>query len=153
MHSASNTANHVRSTSGSGASALIRPAWTPVTIGITIALFMVGAWPFALAMMAYIIWGDRLDAFKADANRATDNLFSKFGQFGGNVPTGFGRTGNVAFDDWRETEMKRLDEERRKLTEMEREFADYQRELRRAKDRDEFEIFLRNRKTVDGSEG
>ena len=156
MHTASNTATHsgthVRPTSGSGVAALIRPAWTPVTIGITLALFLVGAWPFALAMMAYIIWGDRLDAFKADANRATDSLFQQFGQFGRGTPAGFGRSGNVAFDDWREAEMKRLDEERRKLAEMEREFVDYQRELRRAKDREEFDSFLRGRKTVDGSE-
>ena len=29
-----------------------------------------------LAMLAYIIWGDRLDGFKRDVNRATDGIFS-----------------------------------------------------------------------------
>ena len=129
---------------------LLRPAWTPATIGLTVLLFMLHLWPLGLAMIAYVIWGDRLDAFKADANRATDSLVSKFGAFGRAAPTGFGRTGNVAFDDWRTDELKRLDEERQRLATMEREFADYQRELRRAKDQEEFETFLRNRKTVDG---
>ena len=135
--------NTIDTRAASGPAPMIRPAWTPVTIGITVALFMVGAWPFALAMMAYIIWGDRLDAFKADANRFTDTLF---GQFKRPTPAGFGRSGNVAFDDWRQDEMKRLDEERRKLAEMEREFEAYQRELRRAKDREEFDAFLRTRR-------
>ena len=130
---------------------LLRPAWTPATIGLTVLLFMFHLWPLGLAMIAYVIWGDRLDAFKDDANRATDNLMSKFGQFGRGAPAGFGRTGNVAFDDWRTEELKRLDEERSRLAAMEREFDSYQRELRRAKDQEEFETFLRNRKsTVDG---
>ena len=44
------------------------------------------------------------------------------------------RTGNVAFDDWREAELTRLEEERRKLDEARAEFDEYLRELRRAKD-------------------
>ena len=70
---------------------------------------------------------------------------------GEGIATSRPRLDPVAFDDWRQDEMKRLDEERRKLAEMEREFEAYQRELRRAKDREEFEAFLRNRKTMDGS--
>ena len=56
------------------------------------------------------------------------------------------RTGNVAFDDWREAELKRLDEERRRLDEMREEFDGYVRELRRAKDQEEFDRFMRDRK-------
>ena len=54
-------------------------------------------------------------------------------------------TGNVAFDDWREAELARLDEERRKLDEMREQFDDYVRELRRAKDQEEFDRFMRDR--------
>jgi hypothetical protein len=57
--------------------ALIRPAWTPATIALMVLGFMV-FWPLGLAMLAYIIWGDRLDAFKADVNRATDNFACSF---------------------------------------------------------------------------
>jgi len=131
-------------------SALIRPAWTPATIALMVIGFMV-FWPLGFAMLAYIIWGDRLEGFKRDANRATDGFFRgchraswKAAHRGGHS------TGNVAFDDWREKELERLDEERRKLDEMRNEFDEYVRELRRAKDQEEFDRFMnerRNRRT------
>jgi hypothetical protein len=130
-------------------SALIRPAWTPATIALMVIGFMV-FWPLGLAMLVYIIWGDRLDGFKRDVNRATDGIFAgcrrsadraqRWGNGGRH-----GRTGNVAFDDWREKELERLAEERRKLDEMLGEFDEYARELRRAKDQEEFDRFMANR--------
>ena len=129
--------------------AFIRPAWTPVTIAMMIIGFMI-FWPLGLAMIAYIVWGDRLDQFKADVNKATDkasDLFAKGPSFNSHA-----RTGNVAFDDWREAELKRLHEERIKLDNMRAEFDDYARELRRAKDEEEFNDFMAHRaKHVDGT--
>lgn len=131
--------------------ALIRPAWTPVTIAMMVIGFMI-FWPLGLAMIAYIIWGDRLDQFKADVNQATDkasDFFTNRPSF--KSPVSSGRTGNVAFDDWREAELRRLHEERIKLDEMRAEFDDYARELRRAKDQKEFDRFMAHRaKEVDG---
>ena len=128
--------------------ALIRPAWTPVTIAMMVLGFMI-FWPLGLAMLAYIIWGDRLEALKADVNKTTDRVgevLKRAPSFGG-----FERTGNVAFDDWREAELKRLHEERIRLDEMRAEFDDYARELRRAKDQEEFDTFMSSRaKEVDG---
>jgi len=133
-------------------SALIRPAWTPATIALMVIGFM-AFWPLGFAMLAYIIWGDRLDGFKRDVNRATDGIFAgcrrgsdKAARWG----NGSARTGNVAFDDWREKELERLAEERRKLDDMLTEFDDYARELRRAKDQDEFDRFMakRNKSTA-----
>jgi len=118
--------------------ALIRPAWTPATIALMVLGFMV-FWPLGLAMLAYIIWGDRLEGWKRDVNAATDGVFNAFGRAG---RTGFSRTGNVAFDDWREKELARIEEERRKLDEMRADFETYVRELRRAKDQDEFDRFM-----------
>jgi len=127
-------------------SALIRPAWTPATIALMVIGFVV-FWPLGLAMLAYILWGDRLDGFKRDVNRATDGLFAGCRR---GAPRGYARTGNVAFDDWREKELERLAEERRKLDEMRDEFDEYARELRRAKDQEEFDRFMaeRNRRTA-----
>ena len=125
--------------------ALIRPAWTPATIALMVIGFMV-FWPLGLAMLAYIIWGDRLDGFKRDVNRATDGIFAgcrRSADKAASRPRR--RTGNVAFDDWREKELERLAEERRKLDEMLKEFDDYARELRRAKDQEEFDRFMANR--------
>ena len=82
------------------------------------------------------------------ASRATDGIFAgcrrgsdKAARWG----HGSARTGNVAFDDWREKELERLNEERNKLDEMLTQFDEYARELRRAKDQDEFDRFMANR--------
>ncbi len=119
---------------------LIRPAWTPVTIAMMIIGFMM-FWPLGLAMIAYILWGDRLDEFKVEVNRATD-AFTGWGEKRTHARRD---SGNAAFDDWREAELERLDEERRKLNEMRQEFEDYSRELRRAKDQEEFDRFMADR--------
>lgn len=136
-------------------SALIRPDWTPATIALMVLGFVV-FWPLGLAMLAYIIFGDRLRNFKKDANDNLDGMFascrSKFrggrrSKFRGGRGHAFrSTTGNVAFDDWRDAELARLDEERRKLDEMREQFDAYSRELRRAKDQEEFDRFMRERR-------
>ena len=120
--------------------ALIRPAWTPATIALMVIGFMV-FWPLGLAMLAYILWGDRLDGFKRDVNKATDGMFAGCRRGAHRAH----RTGNVAFDDWRENDLERIAEERRNLEEMREEFDSYMRELRRAKDQQEFDRFMSER--------
>ncbi|QKV19786.1 DUF2852 domain-containing protein [Oricola thermophila] len=130
--------------------ALIRPAWTPATIALMVLGFMV-FWPLGLAMLAYIIWGDRLDEFKREVNMKTDEVFrgcSGIGRKRGHRHHHSARTGNVAFDEWREKELERLAEERRRLEEMRAEFDSYVHELRRAKDQEEFDRFMRERKNA-----
>jgi hypothetical protein len=122
--------------------ALIRPAWTPATIALMVIGFMV-FWPLGLAMLAYIIWGDRLEGFKRDVNRATDGAFASCR--GRSWKTHHRATGNIAFDEWREKELERLAEERRRVDETLKQFDDYARELRRAKDQEEFDRFMANR--------
>lgn len=126
--------------------ALIRPAWTPATIALMVIGFML-FWPLGLAMLAYILWGDRLGEFKRDVNRATDGMFANCRH----ARRSHARTGNIAFDEWREQELERLAEERRKLEAMRDEFDDYVRELRRAKDKEEFDRFMNERKSGQGS--
>lgn len=128
--------------------ALIRPAWTPATIALMVLGF-VFFWPLGLAMLAYIIWGDRLPGVKHDINQATDDFVGKFrrkGQEFSRFTSGMNSTGNSTFDDWRDEELKRLDEERRKLDEARSEFEAHIRELRRARDREEFERFMAERR-------
>ena len=128
--------------------ALIRPAWTPATIALMVGGFFV-FWPLGLAVLAYILWGDRLEAFKRDVNLSTDRFMSGVKRSG--MGKGFERTGNVAFDDWREKELSRLDEERRRLNEAAAEFEEYARELRRAKDQEEFDRFMSDRRRRDAN--
>lgn len=128
-------------------SALVRPAWTPVTIAMMVIGFMI-FWPLGLGMLAYILWGERLDIMKTDINHATDRFAGKLNRNWGRCRGRSSysvRTGNVAFDDWREEEISRLEEERAKLDEMRNEFDEHLRELRRAKDQNEFDDFMKSR--------
>lgn len=120
----------------------IRPAWTPLTIALMVLGFMV-FWPLGLAMLAYIIWGDRIPGMKqgmADARRS----FYRSHAYGPRS----GASGNYAFDEYRQRELKRLDEERRRLEEERQEFETYVRNLRRAKDQDEFDRFMAERRSA-----
>ncbi len=132
-------------------SLVLKPAWSPMTVVGTILGFMI-YWPLGLAMIAYVVWGDR---FMNEGQELTGKLrrmgrrngFASPERFSG----GFTRTGNVAFDDYREATLKRLEEERSQLEAQEREFADFMKELRRARDKEEFDRFMDSRKkTVDG---
>lgn len=118
----------------------LRPAWTPLTITLMILGF-VFFWPLGLAMIAYILWGDRLhrafDTVGDDLRRGASTMRAEFGG---------GRTGNSAFDDYRDRELKRLEEERHRLDEMRAEFDDFLANLRRARDREEFDQFMAGRR-------
>ena len=48
----------------------------------------------------------------------------------------------MAFDEYRAKELKRLEEERRKIDAMRAEFEEFLNEVRRAKDQEEFERFM-----------
>jgi hypothetical protein len=127
-------------------SAWIRPEWNPATIALMVLGFVV-FWPLGLAMLAYILFGDRLHDFKREANATVDRGFETMRRYTGN--RGFGQyaggTGNAAFDDWRRQELERIENERRKLDEARAEFDEYLGELRRAKDQEEFARFMRER--------
>ena len=124
-------------------SCMIKPAWTPATIGLMVLGFVV-FWPLGLAMLAYILWGDRFEGMARDAKDQWRGspLKGAFDQMSSN--SGYARTGNVAFDDYREKELRRLEEERAKLDAMRADFDDFLRELRRAKDQEEFDRFMSN---------
>ncbi|MGE6742470.1 DUF2852 domain-containing protein [Allorhizobium pseudoryzae] len=124
-------------------SAWIRPDWTPATIALMVLGFVV-FWPLGLAMLAYILYGDRLRDFKRSANERADGFFNSCRSYRRSSRPGFS-TGNGAFDDWRKAELDRIEEQRRKLDEMREEFDTYLRELRRAKDQEEFDRFMRER--------
>lgn len=124
----------------------IRPAWTPLTIALMVLGFMV-FWPLGLAMLAYILWGDRLPEFRSNANGARRHFRNSWNC--GNQRSR--ETGNLAFDEYRARELKRLDEERRRLEEERREFETYVTNLRRAKDQEEFDRFMGERRAARGA--
>lgn len=126
--------------------AIIKPQWSPLTIALMVLGFIV-FWPLGLAMLAYIVWGEKFggSAERADAwvsrQRARAERCGRHFRRGGFAMS----SGNAAFDDYRDEQLKRLEEERRRLDEEVHEFHEYMRNLRMAKDREEFDRFMRQR--------
>ena len=57
-----------------------------------------------------------------------------------------GGTGNLAFDEYRQGEVARLEAERRRLDEEAQAFGAFVEDLKRAKDREEFDAFMARRR-------
>jgi len=129
----------------------LRPVWTPLTIILVLLAFWV-AWPLGLAMLvAFFFWGHHARNLRNHFDGMCRNsAWSDWGRGprgdgGWSGGRGFSRSGNSAFDDYRDAELRRLDEERRKLDDERREFEEYVRDLRRARDKDEFDRFMSDR--------
>lgn len=124
--------------------AIIKPQWSPLTIALMVIGFITFP-PLGFIVLAYIIWGEKFggSAEKAQAywNKGCGYMRNNKKQFGG-----FNRdqssSGNAAFDDYRSDQLKRLDEERARLDAEIDAFHEYMANLRKAKDREEFDRFM-----------
>ena len=126
--------------------AIIKPQWSFVTILLMVVGFVIW-WPLGLAMLAYILWGER---FGGSSEKA-EAWFDRQKHWAKSMGRGnFHSSGNAAFDDYRGEQLKRLDEERRRLDEEVNEFHEYMRNLRMAKDREEFDRYMRDRRSRPG---
>ncbi len=125
--------------------------WKPLEIVAMVLGFAV-FWPIGLAIVFWKIW-QRKHAYQGDlASFLQEKWQAKRDHYMGRkmdwtAASCFSRrgmysSGNAAFDDWRAAELARLEEERQKLVAAEREFGDFMENLRRAKDREEFERFM-----------
>lgn len=119
--------------------------WKPLEIAAIVVGFVFW-WPVGLALLGLKMAQRR--GYSVDDARDYWR-----GTFGGGMgrttsqwrPFASSATGNAAFDDWRNAELAKLEEERRKLDAAQREFADHLGNLRKARDREEFEAFMRAR--------
>ena len=153
-----------------------RQPWHPVELIAMILGFMI-FWPIGLAILALKMWqrktgepGDlasmarnayaRSEDWAQNATRGWSSGGSAWARNAASTAQGFasgqgfgmGRTGNSAFDDWRASELAKLEEERKRLADAEREFADHIEGLRRSRDREEFDRFMAARSTVTRTE-
>jgi hypothetical protein len=134
--------------------------WTAFEI-IAMVLGFIVFWPIGLAILGYKIWQRRNggpDLQTLANNKWQDARAMMYSNSTWSSAWGCGSkmsranrfyaaaTGNAAFDEWRTAELARLDEERRKLDDAQREFAEYVDAIRRAKDREEFERFMSERR-------
>lgn len=125
--------------------------WRPFDVAVVVMGFFI-FWPIGLALLFLKLWGKSfgyegdLFSFAAEQGAKVKTAFGDVSREAGWAGPSFMRsTGNVAFDEWREGELARLEEERRRLAEAERDFAEHIAELRRARDRNEFDSFMRAR--------
>lgn len=98
-----------------------RGAW----IALMVVAFIV-FWPIGLALLAFLIW----------SNRMTCRSWGRRARFRSHAME---KTGNTAFDSYREETLKRLEEERDA-------FVSFLDQLRAAKDRAEFDQFMASRR-------
>lgn len=124
-----------------------QPAWIAVMV-LGFVLF----WPVGLAVLAYLIWSGRMGCARNGGwssrwERKMQKFQDKMDRWGGpyadrgrSFAAGFGSSGNRAFDEYREATMKRLEEEFG-------EFKSFLDKLREAKDRQEFEQFMNDRRS------
>jgi hypothetical protein len=112
-------------------------------------------WPVGLALVAW-----KLAGYPAFAE-LRENLRRTFADFDGARPVSrFARafeaanrrdgSGNAAFDAYRRAELDRLEAQRRALEEESRAFAAFLEELKRAKDREQFDAFMARRRAEGG---
>ena len=136
-----------------------RPAWL-----ILMVLGFIVFWPLGLAILAYIIWSGRMgcsarygdvqewrDRASARWERKRERWERRMSRWGGPGGGHFRQTGNRAFDEYREEALRRLEQEAT-------EFSAFLERLRMAKDRAEFDEFMRDRRnrpagTDEGSRG
>lgn len=165
MNNWSNTwsnAAHSPQGGAAGAAYAPRPRWRVIEIAAIVVGFMVW-WAVGLTLLLVKLWRNRqgytTDMVTAARGAFEENVMKRWPEVSRSWTCGASRapaprewgfgafrsSGNSAFDAWREGELARLEEERRKLEAAEREFADYIESLRRAKDREEFERFMRDR--------
>jgi Protein of unknown function (DUF2852) len=123
-----------------------RPAW--------IALMVIGFivfWPIGLAILAYLIWSGRMGCgrygdmqqWRERAAERWDRKRERWERKWGH-PAGLRPSGNRAFDEYRDEALRRLEEEAN-------EFRGFLERLRMAKDRAEFDDFMRERRNRQAS--
>jgi hypothetical protein len=148
-----------------------RSRWRPVELLAMILGFIV-FWPIGLAVLFLKVWQKRegrpdqdlVDFVQERTSDMRSRCAARRAQW---APAewaqkewrpgfgGFGQrpTGNSAFDDWRTAELTRLEEERQKLVQAERDFAEHLDKLRRARDREEFDRFMNERRAAQQNPG
>jgi len=130
--------------------------WSAFEIAAMVLGFIV-FWPIGLAILGYKFWQRKNGAPDLQTVAANTWSSARSAMSGGSTPRPWSNgswvrgftappTGNRAFDDWKNAELVRLEEERRKLDDAQREFADYLENVRKAKDREEFDRFMNERR-------
>ncbi|MGO9740585.1 MAG: DUF2852 domain-containing protein [Roseiarcus sp.] len=125
--------------------------WTAFD-GIAVVVGLIVFWPIGLALIGYKLWQARMGGpdLQTLANQAWAKAREAWTSGHTNYRAWAPSSGNSAFDAWKAAELARLEEERRRLEQAHREFAEFMETVRRAKDREEFDRFMAERRSRQG---
>ena len=107
--------------------------------GAWIALVILGFylfWPIGLAALLFVVFSGRMRSWKMESRGRW------YGPQSRGMGCGWGsqaHSGNAAFDEYRAETLRRLEDEQK-------EFREYLERLRKAKDKEEFDQFMADRK-------
>ena len=110
-----------------------KPAWIAAMI-----LGFIVFWPIGLAILGYMIWSGRMGCSMGNGRWRRHGGRSGGPWFGGRG-AGMASSGNAAFDEYREETLRRLEEEQKG-------FVEFLDNLRRAKDKAEFDQYMAERR-------
>ena len=110
-----------------------KPAWITVMV-----LGFIVFWPLGLAILAYMIWSGRM--MGCGRRGGPGRWYNERSAEGRSRRRRYRSepSGNVAFDEYREETLRRLEDEQK-------EFMDFLEQLRHAKDKAEFDQFMADR--------
>jgi Protein of unknown function (DUF2852) len=123
--------------------------WSASEIAAMVGGFIV-FWPLGLLAL-FAKWKNREMWPGSSANRFAFGSWKRpdmgrAGQSWRSYRHGFSSSGNAAFDEYKRRELDRLEEERRRLEDEQRAFAEHLERLRKAKDQEEFDRFMAERR-------
>jgi hypothetical protein len=122
-----------------------RKSWSFWEVALIVAAFCV-FWPIGLAALIWKFAKGELWAGSSQSaapwSRFKGRDFKRWAFRDEFSPA----TGNSAFDAYRARELERLEQERRKLAEEQRAFGEFLDRLKKAKDQDEFDRFMSERR-------
>ena len=109
-------------------------------IGLTVLGFVIW-WPIGLVILGFILWSGRMGCGHRRWGDWNQERWERTREHWRGRPHGGGRrSGNMAFDAYREETLRRLEDEQQ-------EFTDYLNNLRHAKDKAEFDQFMAERRS------
>jgi len=111
---------------------------TPIWIALLVLSFAM-FWPVGLALLAFLLVSGRLGSGRSRHWGCIGRR--RHSHRGTSSHRYYAATGNAAFDEYREQTLERLEEEQR-------EFQEFLRKLRMAKDRTEFDRFMATRRAT-----
>jgi len=112
-------------------------AWWP--LGLVILAFMIGSGRMGCSHHSMGRWENKMQRMQEKMDRVRSKMEGFRGAGGGDWWSTPPSSGNRAFDDYRQETLRRLEDEQR-------EFKEFLERLRFAKDRDEFDQFMTDRR-------